>query len=207
MRSRWSGSAVLIALAAATSLALPSAAPAESLLDGVNETCPSKPLKQPFLRWLDPAHYVLAPGGTIERGSGVGAWTLSGGARAVDGNEAYYVNSRSDSRSLSLPRGASATTPPICVALDYPTMRFFSRSSGLLPLLRVDVLFEGPTGHVSAPIGVATPSGSWQPTLPMVVVANLLAPLPGDLAPVAFRFKAVSGSWSVDDVYVDPKRH
>jgi hypothetical protein len=37
-----------------------------------------------------------------------------------------------------------------------------------------------------------------------VVIANLLPLLPGDKTPVAFRFRAVTGNWNVDDAYVDP---
>ena len=38
----------------------------------------------------------------------------------------------------------------------------------------------------------------------MLVVANLLPLLPGEHTPVAFRFTALGGDWSIDDVYVDP---
>jgi hypothetical protein len=90
-------------------------------------------------------------------------------------------------------------------------MRFFSKASGgLLSLsaLQVEVLFETSTGKIAAlPIGLALPTKSWQPTLPMLVVANLLPLLPGEQTAVAFRFTARgSASWRIDDVYVDPKR-
>jgi hypothetical protein len=38
----------------------------------------------------------------------------------------------------------------------------------------------------------------------MTILANLLPLLPGEHTPVAFRFTAVGGDWSVDDVWVDP---
>jgi hypothetical protein len=38
----------------------------------------------------------------------------------------------------------------------------------------------------------------------MLVVANLLALLPNETTPVAFRFTAQGGDWSIDDVWVDP---
>jgi hypothetical protein len=38
----------------------------------------------------------------------------------------------------------------------------------------------------------------------MPIVANLLALLPGDKTPVAFRFSAYGGSFAIHDVYVDP---
>jgi hypothetical protein len=67
------------------------------------------------------------------------------------------------------------------------------------------VLFESSLGVVlSAPIGAGLLSSTWQPSLPAVVVANLLPLLPGDKTAVAFRFRALTGNWNVDDAYVDP---
>ena len=169
----------------------------------------TQPLEQPFLRWLDPAQYTLLPGGTFE--ASLPGWSLSG-AKVASGNEPYYVHGSGESKSLSLPAGSRATSAVIPVGLGHPTMRFFARSTGgsILSSLKVEVLFELATGQVVAlPIGVALAGlhRSWQPTLPMAVVANLLPLLPGELTPVAFRFTPVgAASWTIDDVYVDPKR-
>ncbi len=38
----------------------------------------------------------------------------------------------------------------------------------------------------------------------MLVVANLLPLLPGEMTPVSFRFTAQGADFSVDDVWVDP---
>jgi hypothetical protein len=38
----------------------------------------------------------------------------------------------------------------------------------------------------------------------MTILGNLLPLLPGEHTPIAFRFTAVGGDWSVDDVWVDP---
>jgi hypothetical protein len=116
---------------------------------------------------------------------------------------------RSFAHALSISPGSSATTGTVCVGLSEPTLRFFSRStSTLLPsLLKVDVLFETSLGNVvSLPVGIVTQSSRWQPTLPLPIVANLLALLPGEQTPVEFRFTPIGGAtWTVDDVYVDPK--
>lgn len=180
------------------------------LLVSEAESCADQPLERPFLRWLDPAHYTLLPGGTFEdRARG---WSLDG-AQVVKGNEPFYVNPAGGSNSLSLPAGSSATSPTICVGLEHPTMRFFARGSGggllgVLSTLQVDVLFEDAGGTVrSLPIGVVAKTGQWSPTLPAPVVANLLPLLSGEMTPVAFRFTPRgSASWTIDDVYVDPKR-
>jgi hypothetical protein len=168
------------------------------------------PMAQVFLPWADPANYVLSPDGGME--GGAAGWTLDGTAAVVSGNESYYIRDASDSKSLSLPAGSSATSAAMCVGLGHPTVRFFTKANGtgLLSRLKVEVMYEdGLTGAViTLPIGVALPSAGWQVTLPMTILMNILSPLTKDgMAPVAFRFTPVgSGSWRIDDFYVDPVR-
>jgi hypothetical protein len=46
---------------------------------------------------------------------------------------------------------------------------------------------------------------SWTPTPIFPIIANLLTLLPGEHTAVAFRFTPEgTGSWRIDDVYVDP---
>lgn len=115
-----------------------------------------------------------------------------------------------DATSLALPSGSSATSGAMCVGVDYPTVRFFAKRTGgsAFGSLRVDVLFEDAAGTVrSLPIGTTMGNGSWAPTAPMLITANLLALLSDGQTAVAFRFVPQSSSWSVDDVYVDPFRN
>ena len=86
--------------------------------------CGTPELSQPFKPWLDYSLYKLVDGGTFE--DGADGWTLTGGARVVDGNAKQKVSGAGDARSLSLPAGSSATTPPVCVGLDEPTLRYFA---------------------------------------------------------------------------------
>jgi hypothetical protein len=187
---------LLAAATAVLAFALPLPAAHASLLDLAS--CPSQPEEHPFTPWLDPAPYVLVPDGGLEAG-GEG-WTLSG-ATVVTGNEPFKVRAATDTRALSLPSGASATTPATCLREDRPTMRFFARRTALSPLslLKVEVLL----GDTALPIGVVAGDGSWAPTLPVPVLANLVASVDGGV-PAAFRFTATGGSWRIDDVYVDP---
>ena len=47
--------------------------------------------------------------------------------------------------------------------------------------------------------------GNWAPSLPTLLVANLLPLLPGRHTPVRLRFVPQGpGAWQIDDVYVDP---
>ena len=169
-------------------------------------TCAPGAPERPFLPWLDPLAYVAAPDGGLE--AGASGWTLTGGARVVAGNEPFLVGGASDSRSLSLPAGSSATTPPMCAALLDPTLRLFARNTGsLLSLLDVEAVFKGPLGVSSLPMGVLVGTSAWAPSLPLPVLANLTSlPLLGEGTTVSFRFipRGFLGSWRIDDVYVDP---
>jgi hypothetical protein len=198
------GSTTLIALAALSFGAVSANA---GVLVNSAPSCDAQPLFTPFQPWLDYASYTPLRGGNFE--SSVAGWSLSGGAAVANGNESFNAAGPGSS-SLTIPSDGSATSPTICVGIEHPTIRFFAKrnTGGLLGLstMRVDVLFETTVGLVSSlPIGVVLPSGTWQPTLPMTVIASLLPLLPGQTTPVAFRFTPLlGGSWSVDDVFVDP---
>jgi hypothetical protein len=158
----------------------------------------------PFLRWLDPAAYVLSPGGDFEGRSG---WTVSGRGGVVDGNEPFRVGGRRDSFSLLLRDGASATTPPVCVGLLHPTLRFFATGGSGRSWLRVEVLYRTLGGQATHTVALLPPRARWAPTLPLPFLANALGltALDGPTTTVRFRFTATGGaSWQVDDVYVDP---
>jgi hypothetical protein len=191
---------VVAGLLAALALALALAPSAQAA------GCDDQVVEQPFTAWADLAGYVLVRNGALETGAG---WNLRGAARAA-GNETFYVHHEDDSTSLALPAGSSATTPPICVGLDYPTLRLFARNKGsLLSTLLVEVLFQDAGGLQHAlPIGAYSATSAWQPTTPLAVVANSFA-LSGDTVDVAFRFTPLDalGKWAIDDVYVDPFRH
>jgi hypothetical protein len=170
--------------------------------------CPPADVSSPFLPWLDLAKYTLVPNGGLENGRT--SWSLDEGARVVSGNESYDVRSATDTHSLSLPTGSSATTGPVCVGVLDPTVRLFARNTGSpLSTLRVEVLYEDEGGaSKTASLGALLGGPSWQPTLPQAIFANLQSlPLVTDGASwVSFRFTPQSslGSWRIDDVYVDP---
>jgi hypothetical protein len=160
---------------------------------------------QPFLPWLDPAHYMLVPGGTFE--TGTNTWQLSGGAAIVPGNEPYLVHDRADDESLSLPPGSAAVTSGVCLQLADPTIRFFAVNRGSpLATLEVDVLFRDGLGALLGHATVAILPGfaAWQPTPPILALANATVPL--GTRWVQFRFAPIGpgGAWQIDDLYVDP---
>jgi hypothetical protein len=196
-------------VAAVSLLALPVTSAHAGVLVKTTTACDNQSLSQPFQRWADFLNYTLAPNGALE--GGTTDWTLAK-ASVVSGNESFYVHGSSDSKSLYLPAGSTATTRAMCVSVGHLATRFFikSQDTTLLSLsrLEVEVLFEDAGGNVrSLLIGSAAPSSKWAPTPPMLVVANLLPLLPGENTPVAFRFTPKGkGSWWIDDIYVDPHR-
>jgi hypothetical protein len=197
--------AFLLGLALVAASITASTASAGNLRDSA-QSCSSQVLEQPFKRWLDPAKYFLVPGGSFE--DGAAGWQLNG-ASVVGGNEPFAVRGSNDGNSLSIPNGASATTPAMCATLLHPDLRFFVRNKGfILGVLRVDVMVDTPLGVLTLPVGVVPAGQSWTPTLPTPFLANLLAILgkDGETA-VAFRFTAMlGGKFQIDDVYVDPYR-
>lgn len=194
--------AAVVAIAA---LAVSASAASAGVLVASAPSCDNQAMSKTFLPWADVADYTALSGGNFE--SGAAGWSTNGPASVASGNESFHVGAAADSKSLALNANSSATSPTICVGIEHPTIRFFAkrRSTGLLASLHVDALVELADGTVTAvPIGDVTGFSSWQPTAPMAIVANLLPLLPGEHTPVAFRFTAQSGDWSIDDVWVDP---
>jgi hypothetical protein len=159
--------------------------------------CDDQVLERPFAPWGDHADYTLVPDGDLT--AGAAGWDLDG-ADLVDDNEPWYVHGGDTPAAIRLRNGDSATTPPVCVTLLHPTMRFFARDTGsILGALEVEVvLSNGLAVPVGAVLGLL--HGDWAPAPPQLVVANLIDD------EVRFRFRAVGlgSSWVVDDVYVDP---
>jgi hypothetical protein len=168
---------------------------------GLGNPCDST-LTQPFAPWGDRGNYTLVPGGSFESGS---AWTLTGGAMVVAGNEPFAVGGSRDSHSLSLPLGSSATSPAMCVGALNPTLRLFGLASSSSASLSVTVLSKNALGLLSVlGVGIVYPGQTkWQPT-PVGLFLQSLPALLTNTTTVSFRFAPVGGSWTIDDAYVDP---
>jgi hypothetical protein len=191
------------AVVAAVAVLAPAGTASAGLLSQSAGPCPSYASGKVFSG--DPFSYTLAPGGSFESASDL---TLTGGARIVAGNETSYVHGSADRNSLLLPRGATATTGPICVGIDKPTVRFFAKRPGfaLLPLMTVEGVYTTKSGGTaSLPlVGLPLAGGGWSLQLPFVSLGSILEL--GDTTMMRFRVRAVSGDWQIDDFYVDPWR-
>jgi hypothetical protein len=187
-----------LAVAATTATLVVGVAPASA---GLGIACPN-PTSIPFAPWADYANYAFVPDGGFE--SGASGWTLAGGASVRGGNEPFYVHSGSDLRSLSLPAGSSATTPTMCIGLLSTKMRFVA-AGGSGAKVKVQIIYRGLLSSVLGILdgGTIDTSGAWEPSPQMTMLGGLLPLLTQG---VQFRFVAVTGSSTLDDVYLDPMK-
>jgi hypothetical protein len=156
-------------------------------------------IAQKFKPWGDVSYYMLTPGGSFE--SGTPNWKLSGGAKIVSGNESFYLNSKADTKSLSMPAGSGVSSPTMCFTAGDWHMRFVGKGSGRV---RVNIQVNSLLGVVSVlDGGTVTPGGTWAPS---PKVSLLLSNVGGLLTTkaISLRFTAVDGAVQIDDVYLDP---
>jgi hypothetical protein len=189
------------ALLAASLLAL-------AVFAGAAHACSYSGAESVFSPWGDQRSYVLGPDGGFEAGGS--GWQLSRGAAVIDGNESYYLNDAGDDSSLSLPSGSSAVSPPVCMAIDTPSFRLFARNSGdPSSRLRVEAVFPLLGLIRTKTVGTIQAGPTWAPTQSVSTVLSL-STIVGTLIPsaVQIRFTPLdsSGSWQVDDLYIDPFR-
>ena len=161
--------------------------------------------ERPFAPWGDMSPYTIAPNGDLS--SGALGWSMAGGARVVGENNSL----RSGINSVSLPAGASATSPAACVKLADPASRFFLRNtSGGTGKVRVDIQYKSVLGlfTLTTNLGDTRAGTKWQPS---DKYGHLLDNILGTLAlnsnlsaNLRFKFTAVGGSFMVDDLFVDP---
>jgi hypothetical protein len=170
------------------------------------QACSYTGAERVFSPWGDLHSYVLAPDGGFEAGGS--EWTLSGGAKTVAGNESYYLNDAGDSRSLSLPAGSAAVSPPICMSIDTPVLRMVARNTGdTSSRLRVEARYELLGALRTNVINDVRTGSSWKPTQELSVVLGL-STIVGTVIPssIEVRIRPLDnlGRWRIDDFYVDP---
>jgi hypothetical protein len=175
---------------------------------GAAQACSSSGAEKVFSPWGDQRSYVLAPDGGFEAGGS--GWQLNRGAAVVEGNESYYLNDAGDSRSLSLPAGSSAVSPPVCMAIDTPSFRLVARNSGdPTSELRVEAVYKLLGLVRTKTAGTLRAGSTWAPTQSVSTVLTL-STLVGTLIPSAIEIRFTpldsKGQWQVDDVYIDPFR-
>lgn len=159
-----------------------------------------------FSPWGDGHNYVLAPDGGFEAGGS--GWSLRNGARVVSGNESFYLNESTDSRSLSLPAGSTAVSPPICMSLDTPIFRMVARNSGDPgSRLKVEAVYKLLGLLQTKTVSRVASGADWAPAQQMSTVLTL-STIVGTLIPSSIQIRITPldnrGEWQVDDLYIDP---
>ena len=157
-----------------------------------------------FAPWGDLALYALAPQGDLSETDG---WTLDK-ATVVSGADSFT----GAGQSLEFVNGAEAVSPAMCVNLDNPTLRFFTRDVGGngKSNLKVDMLYEDLDGHVRHMTIARLKAGEdWQPTMILPIYMNVLAAAsPTGLTAIALEFKAEGlqkgETMGLSGLYVDP---
>ncbi len=179
----------------AVTLAVPAAA---------NAACAPAAVSQPFAQFGDHADYRLAPGGAFE--AGMSPWALNGSS-TVAGNESFFLRDAGDARSLQLPKRTSAVSPAFCVSAADPTMRLTVRRLTGAGRLKVEIIHSGGKVTTAGVFEAPAATGAWAPS-PILPLASLLPAKELRSAgsmDVQLRVTAGSGTWQVDDVYIDPR--
>jgi hypothetical protein len=171
------------------------------------QTCVAPALSNPLAAFKDRRNYFLAPAADFEDTSLPG-WELSGGASVIA--------DPSDSRtsSLSLPPGSSATSPEMCVDLDYPSFRFFATQLAAQTdsALAVDVVYPALSRNNvrQAKLLRLNARDGWKLSDDIKLEPQRLGKKWG-WRRVALRFRNVAGkqpgAFRIDDILVDPRLH
>ncbi len=163
-------------------------------------TCPAN--SQPFAQFGDHSSYFGFSNNGFENGAN--GWSLHGAAVGA-GNEPWYVNGWGSS-SLSIGPGGTAASPRVCTALLAPAWRMFAHANGANGALRAQIVFYGLLGNVTGILNVTDfdPSdyAGWEPSAHVPSLLSL--PAATVSAQLMLTSTATTGTWQVDDVFVDP---
>jgi hypothetical protein len=163
--------------------------------------CADRTFAKVFSAWHDPALYTLAGGGDFE--TQAAGWTLEGPASIAADSPPFLLGAALGVSSLELAAGATAVSPPICVARGFKSFRFVARSvSADQGVVRVQVLYANGTKR-KAPRRVR-PGAEWAPTRKLSLAQGLFRVRRRASTTIQLRFAASAGTVRIDDVYVDP---
>jgi hypothetical protein len=176
-------------------------------------TCSTPELFNPLTAFKDRRDYFVAPAGDFEDPALPG-WQLEGGASLTDGGSTHAVTGGTQGFSLSLPPGSSATSPEMCVDLNYPTFRFFATQleQDTDAELAVDVIYPALAKNnvrQAKKYRLKSKDG-WQLTSDVKLEPQRLGKASG-WRKIAIRFRVNPGnkpaSYQIDDVLIDPRRY
>jgi hypothetical protein len=166
-----------------------------------NAACSYPEAEQVFTPWNDDGFYQLAPDGSLAAG-GTG-WTLEGGAELVSESNLRGHAGSEEETAVSLPFGATATSPTFCVDETTPNFRFMMRNIGDKGgKIRVTVTYANTRKVVKAKNSdVHGDLEEWAPTPSLKLETG---DEPEREARITFTAKDPKSNYLVDDLYVDP---
>ncbi len=154
-------------------------------------------LSEPFAGYGDTDEYALAPGLGFDSFAATG-WTLSGGA-TITGTT---LADGSTGSVLSLPLGAQAVSPPMCVQYDFPTARMMVRNPSGIDGLNLKAAYASTNTQVSASYVVSGQGAGW-------TASPILQTHPGSQSGWQLVVFTLAGSQAtttqVYNFYVDPR--
>jgi hypothetical protein len=162
-------------------------------------SCQDPVIVNPFTAFGDFRDYVLAPFGDFEQADLPG-WILDGGAAAVRNAAGNGI--------LRMPPGSTATSPAMCIDLNYPTIRYFVRNAlydGAR--LQTQVMYvDHETAYLPYTVAKLTATKNWRLTEDIEIEPERGGEEAG-WRRIAFRFVAdrYLGDIRIDDLYVDPR--
>jgi hypothetical protein len=162
-------------------------------------SCAAPMLSQPFALANDSGYYMLAPGQSNGQFNGSG-WTLSGGAQIAYAS----LPSGGYGKVLSLPVGAKATSPAICVTTAYPWARMRVRNAGAYNnAVNFAVGYAGSSSW-ETPRSEGEVSGQYGWTLSQQLSMSPEHVEGWQLVQITLTATGYYGSERVDDLYIDP---
>jgi hypothetical protein len=176
-------------------------------------SCSAPALSNPLAAFKDRRHYFVAPSGDFEDPAMPG-WQLTGGAALTNSGSNAGITGQSQTKSLLLPPGASATSPEMCVDLDYPSFRFFASqlAEDTDAELAVDVIYPAlPRNNVreARKLRLKAKDG-WTLSDDVKLEPQRLGKAAG-WRKIAVRFRVKPGkkpaAYRIDDVLIDPRLH
>jgi hypothetical protein len=174
-------------------------------------TCSAPLIENPFGRFGDQRDYVLAPDGSFED-SVLEGWQLSGAKRVTEADP-VKIGAKDGRGMLALTPRSSAISPTMCVDLHYPTFRLLGKAVRLpdSSAFKIEVVYPDSVNphwqeltEFDGRQFVYAGSG-WLLTSDLDMKPDLGGKTAG-FRRMAFRFTALSGTWRIDDLYVDPSR-
>ncbi len=182
------------------------------LLDDVHlayrppQTCSIDTATQAFASWGDDALYVGVPGGSFEDGL---TWVSTGSPGVVAADNPLAVGGTPSQAAVQLGSGDSITSPVICLDRYTPTVRFAAHAADSASTLKLTVLWTDPDGNARQTL-LAGLDAKRQPAWAPSRILDLKDAVPADDAVrnvrLRFSISGLSGTWLLDDVYVDPFR-